>query len=57
MAGSLWGEEFVVPKTPPKKVINKIKNPKDANKVVTRSLKSNSLPLEYRLEAIKTKVY
>ena len=57
MAGSLWGEEFVVPKTPPKKVINKIKNPKDANKVVTRSLKSNSLPLEYRLEAIKTNVY
>jgi len=56
MAGSLWGEEFVIPKTPPKKVINKVNNPKDATKVVTKALKSNSLPLEFRLEAIRTNV-
>lgn len=53
---SLWGEEFAVPKTPPKKVIQKVNNPKDPNKVVSKALKSSSVSLEFKLEAIRTNV-
>lgn len=55
--GSLWGEEFVVKRTPPKKVINKVNNPKDANKVISKAIKSSNIPLEYKLDAIRTNVY
>lgn len=53
---SLWGEEFVVQKAPPKKIINKVNNPQDATKVVTKAIKSSSVPLEFKLEAIRSNV-
>ena len=56
MAASLWGEEFVVQKTPPKKVIEKVSSPKDASKVVTKALKNSAIPVEFRLDAIKANV-
>ena len=56
MAASLWGEEFVVQKAPPKKIINKANNPKDASKVVTKALKSSAIPIELRLDAIRANV-
>lgn len=54
--GSLWGEEFNVEPTPVKKVLNKINNPKDPNKVVKKAIKSSSLPLRDRLALIRTNV-
>ena len=57
MAASLWGEEFTVQKAPPKKVINKVNNPKDASKVVKKALKNSAIPIEFRLDAIKANVY
>ena len=56
MASSLWGEEFVVQKPEPKKVIEKVNNPKDASKVVKKALKNSAIPIEYRLDAIKANV-
>ena len=57
MAASLWGEAFEIKKTPPKKVIQKVNNPKDASKVVKKALKDSSIPIQYRLDAIKTNVF
>ena len=56
MASSLWGEEFVVKKTPPKQVLNKVNNPKDPNKVITKAIKSNSVPLAFKIDAIRSNV-
>lgn len=56
MAQSLWGEEFTVKKPEVKKVLNKINNPKDPNKVVKKAIKSSSLPLRDRLQLIRTNV-
>lgn len=53
---SLWGDEFVVQKAPPKKIISKVNNPQDATKVVTKAIKSSSVPLEFKLEAIRANV-
>ena len=57
MAASLWGEAFEIVKTPPKKVIDKVNNPKDASKVVKKALKNSAIPIEFRLDAIKANVY
>lgn len=54
--GSLWGDEFTVKSTPVKRVLDKVKNPKDANKVVKKAIKSSSLPLRDRLALIETNV-
>lgn len=56
MTASLWGEEFTVQKTPPKKVIQKINNLKNSSKVVIKTLKNSAIPIELRLDAIKTNV-
>ena len=56
MAVSLWGEEFSVKKTPPKKVIDKVSKPKDSTKVVQKISKSSSLSDIDRLRMIKTNV-
>lgn len=53
---SLWGDEFVVKKAPPKAIINKANNPKDSKKVVSKAIKSSSVPLEFKLDAIKANV-
>lgn len=58
MQESLWGEEFEV-KTPPKKVkkiIQKIKEPKDPNIVVVKNIKSKKTTLEERLKLIRENV-
>lgn len=56
MAGSLWGEAFEIKKAPPKKIINKVNNPKDASKVLKRTLKSNNVSIEEKLNTIKLEV-
>ena len=56
LASSLWGEEFVVKKTLPKQVLNKVNNPKDPNKVITKAIKSNSVPLAFKIDAIRSNV-
>ena len=56
MASSLWGESFVIHKPEPKKVIEKINNPKDASKVIKKALKNSAIPIEYRLDAIRANV-
>ena len=52
---SLWGDDFVVKTVPTSKIINKIKNPGEA-KVVKRSSKAASLPIDIRLDSIKSNV-
>lgn len=56
MATSLWGEDFIIKKPEPKKVIEKVANPRDASKVVKKALKNSAIPIEFRLDAIKTNV-
>ena len=55
--GSLWGDEFVIEKTPPKKVISKIKHPKDLTQVVHMTKKTSSLSIFDKLDMIKANVY
>lgn len=55
--GSLWGDEFVIEKTPPKKVINKIKHPKDPTQVVHTTKKTSSLSIFDKLDMIKINVH
>ena len=55
--GSLWGDEFVIEKTPPKKVISKIKHPKDPTQVVHMTKKTSGLSIFDKLDMIKTNVY
>ena len=55
---SLWGEEFVIEKTPQvsKKIIKKISEPK-ANKVVTqKAVKSKGIPFDEKLKLITSEV-
>lgn len=56
MAVSLWGDEFIVEKTPPKKVISKINNPKDSSKVVKKAMKSSVLSTRDKLNLIRVNV-
>ena len=55
---SLWGEEFELPqeKEKTKKVINKIKKPKEIKVTVEKQIKSKSLSLEERLKIITENV-
>lgn len=53
---SLWGDAFEIKQVSPKKIINKVNNPQDSSKVVKKAMKSSSVPLEFKLEAIKTNV-
>lgn len=57
MSGSLWGEEFAVPTTPVKKVIDKVNNPKASKSQMKKVLKLDSVPLSYKLDAIRANVY
>lgn len=57
MSTSLWGEEFVVQKAPPKKVIQKVNTPKNPSKVVKTALKDSAIPIEFRLDAIRANVH
>lgn len=60
--GSIWGEEFDIPASPPKtkKVVQKVASPKKS-KVVTeesvKAIKSTRLSIEEKLKIIETNVY
>ena len=55
---SLWGEEFELPeeKEKTKKVINKIKKPKEVKVTVEKQIKSKTLSLDDRLKIIRENV-
>ena len=55
---SLWGEEFELPeeKEKTKKVINKIKKPKEVKVTVEKQIKSKTLSLQERLKIITENV-
>lgn len=53
---SLWGEEFTIPKTSPKKVIQKVSKPKDASKLVNKAIKSKELSIKDKLDLIRVNV-
>lgn len=55
---SLWGEDFELPeeKEKTKKVINKIKKPKEVKVTVEKQIKSKTLSLEDRLKIIEENV-
>lgn len=55
MAGSLWGEEFAIKQTPPKKLIQKVKKPKDPTEV-KKVVKSTKLSTHEKLNIIRTNV-
>ena len=46
--GSLWGDDFVVEPTPKvvKKIIEKIKKPKEPKVVTTRTIKSKTISID-----------
>lgn len=54
---SLWGEEFEIPKTAPKKTIRKVQNAKEVKiKTTTQKLNSRTLSMEDRLVIVKAEV-
>lgn len=58
MVDSLWGDDFIVKPEPEvaKKVIKKIKEPKDPSKTVTRTVKSKSVSIHEKLALITENV-
>ena len=58
MAGSLWGAEFEIPSTPKvvKKVLEKIKTPKEVKENKTRVLKSSKISIADKLVIIREDV-
>ena len=57
--GSLWGDDFVVEPTPKvvKKIIEKIKKPKEPKVVTTRTIKSKTISIDDKLSMIREEVY
>ena len=58
MTDSLWGSDFVIKSEPKeaKKLVKKISQPKDPNKVVTKTVKSSKVPLSEKLSVIYSNV-
>ena len=58
MAGSLWGSSFEIPETPKvaKKVIDKVKNPKDTKVSVSKAIRSNKVSDADKLVLIRENV-
>ena len=58
MINSLWGDDFVIKSEPMevKKIVKKISQPKDPNKVVEQALKSKKTTIYERLQIIKENV-
>ena len=58
MVDSLWGDEFVVPQTQKiaKKVVKKLKEPKDPTQVIVKNVKSKTISVEEKLKIIAENV-
>lgn len=58
MVDSLWGDDFVIKKTPKeaKKIIKKISEPKDSSSVVKKAVKSKKLSVHEKLAIITENV-
>lgn len=56
---SLWGEEFVIPKTQPKakKVLEKVAKPKVVKEKVEKVVKSKSISDEEKVAIVTSEVY